>query len=69
MKCNYCEKEAVYEFETSNGVVNVCEDCDEDFTICNVCGLIVPIEDAMFLNSTDERKTCYECAPISYEEE
>jgi len=69
MKCSYCGKEAVYELETSSGIINVCEECDEDFTICNVCGLIVDVEEARFLNDADERKTCYECIPISYEKE
>jgi len=63
MKCSYCGKEAVYELETSSGIINVCEECDEDFTICNVCGLIVDVEEARFLNDADERKTCYECIP------
>jgi hypothetical protein len=68
MKCKYCENEAVYELNTKTGVLNVCEECDKDFTICQVCGDIIPVEEARFLNDEDDRKTCYDCVPIRDDE-
>lgn len=62
-KCQYCDQEAVYALETHEGIVFVCEDCDEDFAVCHICGMVVPVEDARFLNDVDDRKTCYECVP------
>lgn len=62
-KCKYCEREAVYDLDTHEGVVHLCENCDEDFTLCHMCRKAVLVEDARFLNDVDDRKTCYECVP------
>lgn len=64
MKCNYCEEEAVYELDTVDGIVHVCEACDEKFTVCKLCGEIVPVDEARFLFDEDDRKTCFDCMPM-----
>jgi hypothetical protein len=37
MKCKHCDNEAVYTIDVDGETVHVCEDCDEDYSICCVC--------------------------------
>lgn len=68
---NECGNQAVYELETVEGkLIKVCEDCDEDYTVCNVCGKAVSLEGACFIHPEDEHMTCYYCQQkINSEEE
>lgn len=65
MQCYYfeeCGNEAVYELEAVEGeIIHVCEDCDECYTLCNICGKVDFPENMTRLNPEDEYKTCYKC--------
>lgn len=57
-----CGKDAVYDFETVFGEkINVCAECDEDYSICEICGKCeIHWEMRRFLPE-DERPTCSVC--------
>ena len=58
-----CGGQAEYELTLAgNGsTIHVCEDCDEDYACCNVCGDADQDENMSFLHSADEWKTCCHC--------
>lgn len=62
MMCHDCENEAVYELKTVDGeIINVCEACDEHYTLCQQCGRAVFPDGAYYLNSEDGYRTCSYC--------
>lgn len=57
-----CGNESVYELTLVNGqVIYVCEDCDDDYSMCQVCGKVDLSDNMEFANSEDEYKTCCLC--------
>lgn len=72
MKCHHfedCGNEAIYDLELVDGTtIHVCEDCDEDYGICQVCGKIDLSKNMAFANSEDEYKTCFLCSSLNHTE-
>jgi hypothetical protein len=69
-KCNDCEAPAIYALKVSeHEIISVCESCDEDYTICKMCGYAVLSEKSRFFNQEDDCRTCYKCEPHEKEEQ
>jgi hypothetical protein len=62
MKCLHCDNPSVYEILTVDGeTVHVCEECDEDYSSCQICGKADIHTEMSFANETDELRTCHIC--------
>lgn len=65
VKCRECEEMILREEAIKYGKEFICQDCfDEEYTVCNDCGSIVPTSDTNIINRnrTDERCVCNSCS-------
>ena len=63
-KCDFCENEMVLRHETKNGWIDVCDDCDDMFSYCRDCDLVISLNECEFVNGDDEYTyyvICHEC--------
>lgn len=65
--CVHCGKDYEYLLKTEEDVsIHLCEDCDENYGLCAVCGYPKFNDELSYTNESDEYKTCEKCRSKIY---
>ena len=62
---NECGNMSIYEIlDINDQIINVCEDCDEMYSMCVVCGRVDITDEMYYYNEEDELRTCNKCSEM-----